>query len=118
MKDRKARPLKAGMTRTRSFPCPDELWREVELFAERNDLGAPAAAARLLLRSGLRAESEAKEANAGRAWQIEHAWAELKAVAAGEVEAVGWSEIDKAAERARARARERVREQQRVARNT
>jgi hypothetical protein len=93
--------------RTRSFPCPDDLWSEVERFAARNDLGSPAAAARHLLRSALRAERQTRQLDAARAWQIEQAWAEVKAIAAGDTATGSWEEIEQAAERARKRIRER-----------
>lgn len=57
---RKPVPSAAGVARTRSFPCPDDLWAEVERFADEHDLGSPAAAARLLLRSGVRAERRSR----------------------------------------------------------
>ena len=94
--------------RTRSFPCPDDLWNEVELFARERDLGAPAAAARVLLRSGLAVERRVRELATARDWQIERAWTELKKIAAGDREFGSWGEIEKAAERARQRIRERA----------
>src|SRR5712691_5205515 len=59
----------AASTRTRSFPCPDDLWNEVEHFATERELGSPAAAARLLLRSGLGVERRVRELKAARDWQ-------------------------------------------------
>ena len=93
--------------RTRSFQCPDDLWSEVEKLARERDLGAPAAAARLLLRSGLAIERQTQELDAARAWQIEQAWAEVQAIAAGDRTFGSWQEIDQAAERARLRLRQR-----------
>ena len=63
----------ASTARTRSFPCPDDLWDEVESFATEHELGSPAAAARLLLRSGLSVERRVRELKAARDWQIEQA---------------------------------------------
>jgi len=94
--------------RTRSFPCPDDLWNEVESFARERDLGAPAAAARVLLRSGLAVERRVRELATARDWQIERAWTELKKIAAGDREFGSWAEIEKAAERARQTIRERA----------
>ena len=59
--------------RTRSFPCPDDLWHEVEAFANERGLGSPAAATRLLLQSGLGMERRVRELQAARDWQIEQA---------------------------------------------
>ena len=73
----------AAKTRTRSFPCPDPLWREVERFARARGLGAPAAAARHLLRSGLSLERRTVELDAARDWQIEQAWADVQSIASG-----------------------------------
>ena len=94
--------------RTRSFQCPDDLWRDVEKLARERGLGAPAAAARLLLRSGLAIERKVRELDAARAWQIEQAWADVQAIAAGDRTFGSWEEIDRAAERARLRIRERA----------
>lgn len=107
----------AATTRTRSFPCPDDLWNEVEHFASERDLGSPAAAARLLLRSGLSVERRVREIRAARDWQIEQAWSDLQAVAAGDRTFGSWDEIEQAAERARLRIREREAAAQRVAAN-
>jgi hypothetical protein len=80
----------------------------VEAFAKEHDLGAPSAAARLLLRRGLASERRARELDAARDWQIEQAWADVTAIAEGD-QAVGtWQEIEDAAERARARIRQRT----------
>src|SRR5712692_7786373 len=70
--ERSGKPA-AASTRTRSFPCPDDLWNEVERFATERELGSPAAAARLLLRSGLGVERRMRELQAARDWQIEQA---------------------------------------------
>ncbi len=104
-------------TRTRSFPCPDDLWSEIEAFAAERDLGSPAAAARLLLRSGLRVERRLRELDAARDWQIEQAWSDVQAIAGGDRTFGSWDEIEQAAERARLRIRERETAQQRVAVN-
>ena len=93
--------------RTRSFPCPDDLWREVETFARERGVGTPAAAARLLLRSGLAVERRVRQIAAARDWQIEQAWADLQAIAAGDRTFGSWDEIEQAAGRARLRIRER-----------
>src|SRR5215813_2234343 len=82
--------------RTRSFPCPDDLWSEVESFARERHLGAPAAAARVVPRSGLAVERKVRELAAARDWQIERAWTELKKIAAGDREFGSWGEIEKA----------------------
>ncbi len=74
----------ASTAHTRSFPCPDDLWDEVESFATEHELGSPAAAARLLLRSGLSVERRVRELKAARDWQIEQAWSDLQAVAGGD----------------------------------
>lgn len=105
----------APATRTRSFPCPDDLWDEVSLFANERELGSPAAAARLLIRSGLRIERRLRELAAARDWQIEQAWADVQAIAAGDRTFVSWDEIEQAAERARSRIREREAASQQVA---
>lgn len=116
--DRTRRPARAATgsrkaaapeptARTRSFPCPDDLWQEVEGFAADRGLGSSAAAARLLLRSGLRVERRVRELEAARDWQIEQAWSELQAIAGGDRRFGGWSEIERAAARARLRIRER-----------
>lgn len=63
----------ARAAHTRSFPCPDDLWDEVVSFATERELGSPAAAARLLLRSGLSVERRVRELEAARNWQIEQA---------------------------------------------
>lgn len=107
-----ARPNKAAArprpaTRTRSFPCPDDLWNEVERFAKERDLGSPAAAARSLIRSGLQVERRVREVQAARDWQIEQAWSDVQAIAAGDRAFGSWEEIEQAAERARLRIRER-----------
>jgi len=98
---------KASTAHTRSFPCPDDLWDEVESFATEHELGSPAAAARLLLRSGLSVERRVRELKAARDWQIEQAWSDLQAVAGGDRTFGSWDEIEQAAERARLRIRER-----------
>jgi len=116
-----ARSRKAAVadpaTRTRSFPCPDDLWTEVESFAAERGLGSPAAAARLLLRSALGIERRVRELQAARDWQIEQAWSDVQAIAAGDRTFGSWDEIEQAAERARLRIRERAAAQQRVAAN-
>jgi hypothetical protein len=109
---RRSRPRKfsesAGpAARTRSFPCPDDLWSEVERFAAERDLGSPAAAARLLLRSGLGVERRIRELHAARDWQIEQAWADVQAIVAGDRTFGSWDDIEQAAERARLRIRDR-----------
>jgi hypothetical protein len=96
-----------GVTHTRSFPCPDDLWNDVEHFATERELGSPAAAARLLLRSGLSVERRVRELQAARDWQIEQAWSDLQSVAGGDRTFGSWDEIEQAAERARLRIRER-----------
>lgn len=93
--------------RTRSFACPDDLWSEVAAFAKERGLGAPSVAARVLLRSGLGVERRSAELRAARDWQIEQAWAELKAIDAGRQDTVGWSEIEDLVEQARRRVRRR-----------
>lgn len=92
---------------TRSFPCPDDLWTEVERFARERDLGSPAAAARLLLRSGLAVEERTRELQTARDWQIEQSWSDVQAIAGGDRAFGSWDEITQAAERARRRIRER-----------
>ena len=96
-----------GLTHTRSFPCPDDLWNEVEHFATERELGSPAAAAQLLLRSGLSVERRVRELQAARDWQIEQAWTDLQAVGGGDRTFGSWDDIEQAAERARLRIRER-----------
>jgi hypothetical protein len=105
----------ATSAHTRSFPCPDDLWDEVESFATEHELGSPAAAARLLLRSGLSVERRVKELQAARDWQIEQAWSDLQAVVGGDRTFGSWDEIEQAAERARLRIREREALAKRVA---
>ena len=105
----------ASTTHTRSFPCPDDLWDEVESFATERELGSPAAAARLLLRSGLSVERRVRELRAARDWQIEQAWSDLQAIAGGDRAFGSWDEIEQAAERARLRIREREATAKRVA---
>ncbi len=100
-----ARPT--ASTHTRSFPCPDELWDKVEHFAAERELGSPAAAARMLLRSGLSVERRVRELQPARDWQIEQAWSDLQAIASGDRTFGSWDEIEQAAERARLRIRER-----------
>ncbi len=107
----------AAPSRTRSFPCPDELWGQVESFASERQLGSPAAAARLLIRTGLTVEQRVRELAAARDWQITQAWAEVEAIAAGDGSVGSWDEIEQAAERARSRARERATVQRRAAAN-
>jgi len=102
---------------TRSFPCPDDLWYEVSQFARERELGTPAAAARLLLRSGLGVERRMRELQAARDWQIEQAWADLKLIAEGDRTFASWDEIEQAGERARLRIRERESAQHAVATN-
>jgi hypothetical protein len=106
-KPRRGPARAASSAHTRSFPCPDDLWNEVEQFATERELGSPAAAARLLLRSGLSVERRVRELQAARDWQIEQAWSDLQAVAGGDRTFSSWEEIDLAAERARLRIRER-----------
>lgn len=89
--------------RTRSFQCPDDLWEAVEKLARERSLGAPAAAARMLLRSGLAFEQKVRELDAARAWQIEQAWADVQAIAGGDRKFGSWKEIDEAERRARLR---------------
>lgn len=103
---------KATVSRTRSFPCPDELWSEIERFARERDLGTPAAAARLLLRSGLEVEQRTQQLQKARDWQIEQSWAVVQAIAAGDRSVGSWDEITQAVERARLRIREREAAQQ------
>lgn len=105
----------AASTRTRSFPCPDDLWDQVELFAAERELGSPAAAARLLLRSGLSVERRVRELQAARDWQIEQAWSDLQAIAGGDRTFGSWEEIEQAAESARLRIRQREAAARRVA---
>lgn len=93
--------------RTRSFACPDELWHEVETFAKERGLGTPSVAARVLLRTGLDVERRVRELRAARDWQIEQAWADVQAIAAGDRAFGSWHEIERAAQRARLRIRER-----------
>jgi len=83
------------------------LWSEVERFARDRSLATPAAGARLLLRSGLSVELRMRELRAAHDWQIEQAWSDVEAIAAGDRGFGSWDEIDKAAERARLRIRER-----------
>lgn len=103
----KRAPATGSSTRTRSFPCPDDLWEAVAHFAAERDLGSPAAAARLLLRSGLGVERQGRAVQAARDWQIEQAWAEVQAIEAGDRTFGSWEEIDQAAERARSQIRKR-----------
>lgn len=103
----RARSTRKQGVRTRSFPCPDDLWHDVEAFARERGLGTPAAAARVLLRSGLSVERRVKQIAAARDWQIEQAWADLQAIAAGDRTFGSWDEIEQAAQRARLRVRER-----------
>lgn len=109
---RKGKSNKNPVAHTRSFPCPDELWGEVERFARERDLGTPAAAARLLLRSGLAVEQRTREIQTARDWQIEQSWADVQAIAGGDRTFGSWDEITQAAERARRRIREREAAQQ------
>ncbi len=106
MPKRKANRMRPP-ARTRSFQCPDDLWSEVEALARERGLGAPAVAARLLLRAGLAVEARERELAAARDWQIEQAWADVQAIAAGDAAAGSWAEIEAAAERARVRIRAR-----------
>ena len=112
---RKGATKKNTVARTRSFPCPDDLWNEVEHFARERELGTPAAAARLLLRSGLAVEQRTREVQAARDWQIEQSWSEVQAIAGGDRAFGSWDEITQAAERARLRIREREAASQREA---
>lgn len=114
---RRAVAAAKSKARTRSFPCPDDLWADVEAFAVERDLGSPAAAARLLLRSGLSVERRVREVRAARDWQISQAWSDLQAIAAGDRSFGSWDEIEQAAERARLRIREREAAQRRAAGN-
>jgi len=116
-RSRKAPAPQGSASHTRSFPCPDDLWNEVEHFAGERELGSPAAAARLLLRSGLSVERRVRELQAARDWQIEEAWADVQAIAAGDRTFGSWDEIEQAAEQARLRIREREAAQQRAAAN-
>ena len=109
---RKAVTKKTAVGRTRSFPCPDDLWSEVERFAQERDLGTPAAAARLLLRSGLALEQRTREVQTAREWQIEQSWSDVQAIAAGDRTFGSWDEITQAAERARLRIRQREAERE------
>lgn len=93
--------------RTRSFPCPDDLWAQAEAFARERGLGSTADGLRVLLRSGLRVERRIRELDAARDWQIEQAWAEVQAIAAGDQTVGSWDDVEQAAERARARIRQR-----------
>ena len=106
---RKVSEDRGPATRTRSFPCPDDLWENVKRFATERDLGSPAAAARLLLRSGLSVEMRTRELAAARDWQIENAWAELMKIEAGEATIGSWADIDRAVKLAQRRIRERER---------
>ena len=105
---RKSKAARGTSARTRSFQCPDHLWAEVEKVARERSLGAPAAAARMLLRSGLAIERAVEELDAARAWQIEQAWADAQAIAAGDRKFSSWEAIDLAADRARLRLRRRA----------
>ena len=109
---RKATTKKNTVGRTRSFPCPDDLWSEIERFARARELGSPAAAARLLLRRGLEVEQRTRALQAARDWQIEQSWSEVQAIAAGDRTFGSWDEITGAVERARQRIREREAAQQ------
>lgn len=108
----------SASTHTRSFPCPDDLWNEVKQFTAQRELGSPAAAARLLLRSGLSVERRVRELHAARDWQIEQASSDLEAIAGGDRTFGSWDEIEQAAERARLRIREREAAAARVAAST
>lgn len=94
--------------RTRSFACPDDLWREVEEFRARRGLASASDAARLLLRSGLHTERVVEEIAETREWQIAEAWADAQAIAGGDRTVGSWEAIAKAAKKARARIRERA----------
>jgi len=107
----------AAPSRTRSFPCPDDLWGQVESFASERQLGSPAAAARLLIRTGLSVEQRVRELAAARDWQITQAWSEVEAIEAGNRSVGSWEEIEQAAERARSRVRERAAAERRAAAN-
>ncbi len=56
-----------------------------------------------------------EELEAAREWQIEQAWAEARAIAAGDRTSVSWDEIEKAAESARKRIQEREEARQAIA---
>ena len=103
---------KGTVSRTRSFPCPDDLWSEIERFAQERDLGTPAAAARLLLRSGLALEQRTREVQTAREWQIEQSWTDVQVIAAGDRTFGSWDEITQAVERARLRIRQREAERE------
>lgn len=109
---RKDKTKKITVSHTRSFPCPDDLWDEVERFAAEHDLGTPAAAARLLLRSGLSVEQRTRQLESARTWQIEQSWAIVQAIDAGDQATGSWDEITQAVERARLRIRAREAAQQ------
>lgn len=109
MRAARARPGRPGpAVHTRSFACPDDLWREIEAFAARRDLGSASDAARLLLRSGLHTERVVADLAAVREWQIAEAWADAQAIARGDRTAGSWAAITRAAEQARGRIRERA----------
>jgi hypothetical protein len=96
-----------ALNRTRSFPCPDDLWTEVESFAAERGLGSPAAAVRLLLRSGLVVEARMREIEAARDWQIEQAWSDVTSIAAGDRQFSSWNELITQADAARQTAQDR-----------
>lgn len=96
---------KSQMTRTRSFPCPDDLWQEVEAFARRRNLGSAADAARALLRSGLETAERLEHLRRAQEWQLAQAVAEVRAIEAGKGEWATWSEVEREIDQARARMR-------------
>ena len=65
--------------------------------------GRGTAIRRLLPRSGLSVERRVRALQAARDWQIEQAWADVQAIAAGDRTFGSWDEIEHAAERARSR---------------
>lgn len=99
------RRKKSIVTRTRSFPCPDDLWQGVEAFARRRGLGSTADAARMLLRSGLATEEHVDRVEQAQRWQLAQVIAEVRRIEAGSADWADPSEVEREVARTRARMR-------------
>ncbi len=107
-----ARPASRAKARRRSpahsVTFTPELKAAVERYAEARNLPF-GAAVRTLVTEQLRELKEIERLRRAREWQIAQGWAEAQAIARGEVDEVGWGDIEQIQGEALARTRARLR---------
>ncbi len=81
---------------------------EIERYAKARNLRF-GAAVRTLVTEQLRELKELERLRRAREWQIAQGWAAAQAIARGDVDEVGWDEIEQVHREALARAKERER---------